>query len=71
MRERVTQSCGELPGPVLEKLIRIDATELDMLLTYPTGIKQQARVHLSQNHRAVIYAVYKYQDVWSHPDPGS
>lgn len=46
MRERVVQSCGELPGPVMEKLIRIDATELDMLLTYPTGIKQQASIHL-------------------------
>ena len=41
MRERVCQSCGQLPPPVVEKLIRIDATELDMLLTYPKGITQQ------------------------------
>ena len=41
MRERVTQHCGALPPPVLEKVVRIDATELDMLLTYPSGIRQQ------------------------------
>ena len=41
MRERVAHSCGQLPPPVVEKLIRVDATELDMLLTYPKGIQQQ------------------------------
>lgn len=41
MRERVLEHCGQLPAPVLEKLIRVDATELDMLLTYPTGVKRQ------------------------------
>lgn len=41
MRERVTRACGQLPAPVLEKLIRIDATELDMLITYPKGIQRQ------------------------------
>lgn len=41
MRERVAHSCGQLPPPIMEKLIRIDATELDMLLTYPNGIQQQ------------------------------
>lgn len=41
MRERVATAVGQLPPPVVEKLIRIDATELDMLLTYPTGIQQQ------------------------------
>ena len=46
MRERVSQACGELPPPVIEKLIRIDATELDMLLTYPNGIKQQVSIVL-------------------------
>ena len=43
MRQRVIQACGELPSVITEKLIRIDATELDMLLTYPTGIKTQVR----------------------------
>ena len=42
MRERVLEHCGQLPGPVVEKIIRIDATELDMLLTYPKGVQQQA-----------------------------
>lgn len=41
MRERVSKSCGLLPPAVVEKLIRIDATELDMLLTYPKGIQRQ------------------------------
>lgn len=43
MRQRVLQHCGELPGPVMDKLLTLDATELDMLLTYPSGIKQQVR----------------------------
>lgn len=43
MRERVEGSCGQLPGPVMDKLLTHDATELDMLCTFPDGIRRQAR----------------------------
>ena len=39
MRERIAQRCGALPQPVLDKLLNIDAGELDDLLTYPDGIR--------------------------------
>lgn len=61
MRDRVTKACGELPAPVLEKLICIDATELDMLLTYPNGIKQQ--VNSLKIHSVSIAACHMVQVV--------
>ncbi len=42
MKERISQHCGELPAPVLDKLLNIEAGELDTLLNYPKGI--QAKV---------------------------
>ena len=44
MKERLAQQCGQLPEPVIDKLLTLEATELDMLLTYPRGI--QAKVDL-------------------------
>jgi hypothetical protein len=43
MRERIAQRCGALPEPVLDKLLNIEAGELDDLLTYPAGILAKAR----------------------------
>ena len=45
MKERISQHCGELPAPVLDKLLNIEAGELDTLLNYPKGI--QAKVSFS------------------------
>ncbi|KAK9843467.1 hypothetical protein WJX81_004270 [Elliptochloris bilobata] len=42
MRERIAAACGELPAPVLDKLLAQDATELDTRLTYPKAIRAQA-----------------------------
>ena len=42
MRKRIEESCGQLPDPVMDKLLTHDATELDMLCTYPAGIQRQA-----------------------------
>ena len=42
MKERIAQHCGELPAPVLDKLLNIEAGELENLLNYPKGI--QAKV---------------------------
>ena len=42
MRKRIQESCGQLPDPVMDKLLTHDATELDMLCTYPAGIQRQA-----------------------------
>lgn len=55
MREQVTQHCGRLPDPVLEKAVRIDATELDMLLSYPAGIQQQVICHPSAFPSLISY----------------
>lgn len=41
MSERISQHCGSLPPCVVAKLLAMDATELDLLLTYPKAIKQQ------------------------------
>jgi hypothetical protein len=41
MKERIGEHCGELPPCIVTKLLAMDANELDMLLTYPKGIKQQ------------------------------
>jgi hypothetical protein len=43
MKERIAEHCGALPEPVLDKLLTVEAGELDTLLTYPRGI--QAKVH--------------------------
>ncbi|CAL5228172.1 g11253 [Coccomyxa viridis] len=42
MKERISQHCGELPAPVLDKLLNIEAGELDTLLNYPKGIQAKA-----------------------------
>eukprot|EP00884_Botryococcus_braunii_P008262 jgi/Botrbrau1/17437/Bobra.0054s0028.1 len=41
MQERIAQHCGPLPPCVLAKLLALDATELDLILTYPRAVKQQ------------------------------
>ena len=42
MKERISQHCGKLPAPVLDKLLNIEAGELDTLLNYPKGIQSKA-----------------------------
>lgn len=45
MRQRIADHCGALPEPVLDKLLNVEAGELDTLLTYPAGV--QAKVVLT------------------------
>jgi hypothetical protein len=42
MRERVEATCPGLPEPVMDKLLAMDADELDLLLQYPRAIRGQA-----------------------------
>ena len=42
MRERVEAACPGLPEPVMDKLLAMDADELDLLLKYPRAIRGQA-----------------------------
>lgn len=42
MRERVEATCPGLPEPVMDKLLAMDADELDLLLKYPRAIRGQA-----------------------------
>lgn len=43
MKERISQHCGALPAPVLDKLLNTEAGELDTLLNYPKGIQAKVR----------------------------
>ncbi|BDA46880.1 hypothetical protein COCOBI_09-3330 [Coccomyxa sp. Obi] len=43
MKERIATHCGGLPEPVLDKLLNIEAGELDTLLTYPAGVQTKAK----------------------------
>lgn len=45
MSERISEHCGSLPPCIVAKLLAMDATELDLLLTYPKAIKQQVSLH--------------------------
>ena len=59
MKERISQHCGELPAPVLDKLLNIEAGELDTLLNYPKGI--QSKVTTS----TVLLRSFKAQTILS------
>ena len=48
IKERISQHCGALPAPVLDKLLNIEAGELDTLLNYPKGIQAKVRKPLIQ-----------------------
>ncbi len=41
MKERITEHCQELPAPVMDKLLTMDAGELDLLLQHETAIKSK------------------------------
>ncbi len=43
MKERISQHCGALPAPVLDKLLTIEASDMENLLNYPKGIQTTAR----------------------------
>ncbi|KAK9867300.1 hypothetical protein WJX84_009272 [Apatococcus fuscideae] len=47
MKERITEHCQELPAPVMDKLLTMDAGELDLLLQHETAIKSKAQ-HLEE-----------------------
>lgn len=64
MRERLDACCGELPAPVVDKLLLLDATELDMLLTHPKGIQQQVRP-AGQRQRQLVLAACHGVLTWS------
>jgi len=52
MKERIYEHFPELPQPVMDKLLSLDAGELDLLLQYPRAIKGQTEEFLD---------VYKHQ----------
>ena len=41
MKDRITQHCGALPDAVMDKMLNIEAGELDTLLNYPKGIQSK------------------------------
>ncbi|EIE21983.1 hypothetical protein COCSUDRAFT_56426 [Coccomyxa subellipsoidea C-169] len=45
MRQRIADHCGALPESVVDKLLNVEAGELDTLLTYPAGVQAKARSH--------------------------
>jgi hypothetical protein len=48
MRKRiVAQTKSALPDSVVDKLLEMDAGELDLLVQHPTGLRQQAQKLLS------------------------
>ena len=49
--QRITEACGELPAPIMDKLLTLDATELDMLCTHPAGVQQQVAPCLTGDQR--------------------
>ena len=51
MRGRVAGACGALPEPVLDKLLTLEAGELDTLLTYPKAARAKARAVAPCQHR--------------------
>ena len=46
MKERIYEHFPELPQPVMDKLLSLDAGELDLLLQYPRAIKGQTEEFL-------------------------
>ena len=48
MKERITKHCAQLPGPVMDKLLVMDAGELDLLLQHESAIK--AKVDCASHH---------------------
>ena len=50
MRERIEEHCAELPGPVMDKLLAMDAGELDLLLQHESAIK--SKVHILSRLRS-------------------
>ena len=51
MQERIGKACGALPPPVLDKLLTLDATELDTLLTYPEGARRQVPIYIAKTQK--------------------
>jgi len=45
MRERISDHFPHLPEPIMDKLLAMDAGELDLLLRYPKAIRGQVRVN--------------------------
>ena len=54
MRERIRGACGALPEPVLDKLLTLEAGELDTLLTYPKAVQAKARVCVACGVKALV-----------------
>ncbi|KAK9822055.1 hypothetical protein WJX74_003920 [Apatococcus lobatus] len=61
MTERITEHCTQLPAPVMDKLLTMDAGELDLLLQHESAIKAKAQ-HLEdvlQDKGAKYLETYK------------
>ncbi len=43
MTERIEEHCAQLPGPVMDKLLTMDAGELDLLLQHESAIKSKVK----------------------------
>lgn len=61
MKERIYEHYPELPQPVMDKLLSLDAGELDLLLQYPRAIKGQTEEFLDvyQREGGEYLATYK------------
>ena len=51
MRERITDHFPALPEPIMDKLLAMDAGELDLLLRYPKAIRGQVEEYLDVYRR--------------------
>lgn len=53
MKERIATHCGALPEPVLDKLLNVEAGELDTLLTYPAGVQAKVSLQIWQQFACI------------------
>ena len=51
MRERISDHFPHLPEPIMDKLLAMDAEELDLLLRYPKAIRGQVEEYLDVYRR--------------------
>ena len=63
MRSRIDAHCPALPEPVIDKLLTLDSTELDLLLQHETAIKGQAQEFLEVYNRDGPEALETYGTV--------
>lgn len=45
MRERLLEACPALPQPVVDKMLAMDAGELDLILQHPSATQKKVGRH--------------------------